>query len=79
MLFVDTNLLTCSLPQTKVLPAKYIMKTDDDAFVRIDVVLSSLKGKTPDGLLYGQVSFESAPHRDKDNKWYISEEVSAFN
>ncbi|XP_018814250.2 hydroxyproline O-galactosyltransferase GALT3 isoform X2 [Juglans regia] len=54
---------------TKVLPAKYIMKTDDDAFVRIDEVLSSLKGKAVNGLLYGLISFESAPHRDKDSKW----------
>lgn len=51
------------------------MKTDDDAFVRIDEVLSSLKGKPSDGLLYGRISFKSSPHRDKDSKWYISEEV----
>ncbi|KAI3459180.1 hypothetical protein Pfo_015843 [Paulownia fortunei] len=59
---------------TKILPAKYIMKMDDDAFVRIDEFLSSLKGKASDGLLYGHISFESAPHRDKDNKWFISDE-----
>lgn len=57
---------------TKILPAKYIMKTDDDAFVRIDEVLSSLKEKVSDGLLYGLISFESTPQRDKDNKWFIS-------
>ncbi|KAL6008717.1 hypothetical protein ACLOJK_021943, partial [Asimina triloba] len=58
---------------TKVLPAKYIMKTDDDAFVRIDRVLSILKEKrVSDGLLYGLISFDSEPHRDKDSKWYIS-------
>ena len=34
------------------------MKTDDDAFVRIDEVLSSLKGKDPNGILYGGISFE---------------------
>lgn len=58
----------------EILPAKYIMKTDDDAFVRIDEVLSSLKEKASNGLVYGQISFESAPHRDKDNKWYIKPE-----
>ncbi|PON93110.1 Glycosyl transferase [Trema orientale] len=58
----------------KVLPAKYIMKTDDDAFVRIDEVLASLKTKASDGLLYGRISFESSPQREKDNKWYISDE-----
>lgn len=65
--------------QVKILPAKYVMKTDDDAFVRIDEVLYSLKGKGPNGLLYGGISFESAPHRDKENKWYISPEVSIFS
>ncbi|KAL5541458.1 hypothetical protein UlMin_009168 [Ulmus minor] len=59
---------------TKILPAKFIMKTDDDAFVRIDEVLSNLKGKTSNALLYGLISFESSPHREKDSKWYISEE-----
>ena len=52
------------------------MKTDDDAFIRIDEVLSSLKKKASDGLLYGLISFKSKPHRDKDNKWHISAEVS---
>ncbi|XVF66057.1 hypothetical protein PTKIN_Ptkin10aG0003400 [Pterospermum kingtungense] len=50
---------------TKILPAKYIMKTDDDAFVRIDEVLSSLKGKASTGLLYGLIAFDSSPHREK--------------
>ncbi|KAM5568641.1 hydroxyproline O-galactosyltransferase GALT3 [Rosa sericea] len=59
---------------TKILPAKYIMKTDDDAFVRIDEVISSLKGKTTKGLLYGLISFESSPDRDRDSKWYISDQ-----
>ncbi|GAV71651.1 Gal-bind_lectin domain-containing protein/Galactosyl_T domain-containing protein [Cephalotus follicularis] len=59
---------------TEILPAKYVMKTDDDAFVRIDEVLSSLKGKESHGLLYGLMAFESSPHREKDSKWYISEE-----
>ncbi|GER37002.1 3-galactosyltransferase 15 [Striga asiatica] len=59
---------------TKILRAKYIMKMDDDAFVRVDEVLLSLKGKPSNGLLYGHISFESAPHRDKNNKWFISDE-----
>ncbi|XP_065863890.1 hydroxyproline O-galactosyltransferase GALT3 [Euphorbia lathyris] len=59
---------------TKFLPAKYIMKTDDDAFVRIDEVLSSLKGKASNNLLYGLISFDSSPDREKDSKWYISSE-----
>jgi hydroxyproline O-galactosyltransferase 2/3/4/5/6 len=51
------------------------MKTDDDAFIRIDEVLSSLKGKPSEGLLYGLISSKSSPDRDKDSKWYISDEV----
>ncbi|KAG6757943.1 hypothetical protein POTOM_038272 [Populus tomentosa] len=54
---------------TKILPAKYIMKTDDDAFVRIDQVLTSLKEKPSNGLLYGRISLDSSPHRDRDSKW----------
>jgi hypothetical protein len=61
--------------QTKVVPAKYIMKTDDDAFVRIDEVISSLKKSDPHGLLYGLISFQSSPHRNKDSKWFISPKV----
>ncbi|CAM0881128.1 unnamed protein product [Alopecurus aequalis] len=57
---------------SKIMPAKYIMKTDDDAFVRIDEVISSLKKSDPHGLLYGLISFQSSPHRDKDSKWFIS-------
>lgn len=71
-----TNYLFIENMQAKILPAKYIMKTDDDAFVRIDEVLSSLKTKASNGLLYGRISFESSPQRDRDNKWYISDEVS---
>nr|XP_029118836.1 hydroxyproline O-galactosyltransferase GALT3 isoform X3 [Elaeis guineensis] len=59
---------------TKILPAKYIMKTDDDAFVRINEILSSLNKSVSNGLLYGLISFESSPHRDKDSKWFISQE-----
>ncbi|KAK7363428.1 hypothetical protein VNO77_05571 [Canavalia gladiata] len=58
---------------TKIIPAKYIMKTDDDAFVRIDEVLSGLKGKPSEGLLYGLISSKSSPQRDEGSKWYISE------
>ncbi|KAL6990162.1 hypothetical protein U1Q18_015909 [Sarracenia purpurea var. burkii] len=59
---------------TKILPATYVMKIDDDAFVRIDEVISSLKGMVSKGMLYGLISFKSSPHRNQDNKWYISAE-----
>ncbi|KAG6496865.1 beta-1,3-galactosyltransferase GALT1-like [Zingiber officinale] len=58
---------------TNVLSAKYIMKTDDDAFVRVDEVLSSLAGANiTSGLLYGRINSDSQPHRNVESKWYIS-------
>ncbi|RLM91183.1 putative beta-1,3-galactosyltransferase 16 [Panicum miliaceum] len=63
---------------TKIVPAKY-MKTDDDAFVRIDEVISSLKKSNSHGLLYGLISFQSSPHRDKDSKWFISRKEWPFD
>lgn len=60
---------------TNVLSAKYVMKTDDDAFVRVDEILSSLhQVNISDGLLYGRVNSESQPHRDPYSKWYITPE-----
>ncbi|XP_062233238.1 beta-1,3-galactosyltransferase GALT1-like [Phragmites australis] len=60
---------------TNVLSAKYVMKTDDDAFVRIDEILSSLERvNISHGLLYGRVNSESQPHRDPYSKWYITPE-----
>ncbi|EOA30111.1 hypothetical protein CARUB_v10013222mg [Capsella rubella] len=59
---------------TKVIPAKYIMKTDDDAFVRIDELLSSLKEKPSSALLYGLISFASSPDREQRSKWFIRKE-----
>ncbi|KAF5207670.1 Beta-1,3-galactosyltransferase GALT1 [Thalictrum thalictroides] len=60
---------------TKVVSAKYIMKTDDDAFVRVDDVLSSLNRiNVTRGLLYGLINSDSRPHRNPDSKWYISNE-----
>ncbi|KAF2542555.1 hypothetical protein F2Q68_00033134 [Brassica cretica] len=59
---------------TKVIPSKYIMKTDDDAFVRIDELLMSLKEKPSNALLYGLISFDSSPDREQGSKWYIRKE-----
>ncbi|KAJ6357332.1 hypothetical protein OIU78_005233 [Salix suchowensis] len=61
---------------TEVASAKYVMKTDDDAFVRVDEVLTSLKRiKVSHGLLYGLINSDSRPHRSTESKWYISSEV----
>ncbi|RWW31757.1 hypothetical protein GW17_00003607 [Ensete ventricosum] len=58
---------------TNVVSAKYIMKTDDDAFVRVDEVLTSLTAiNITRGLLYGRINSDSQPHRNVESKWYIS-------
>lgn len=60
---------------TQVVSAKYIMKTDDDAFVRVDEVIASLNGlNVTRGVLYGLINSSSRPHRSHDSKWYISPE-----
>ncbi|KAH7835509.1 hypothetical protein Vadar_026811 [Vaccinium darrowii] len=60
---------------TEVVSAKYVMKTDDDSFVRVDEVLASLKMvNVTRGLLYGLINSETQPHRNPYSKWYISEE-----
>lgn len=52
------------------------MKTDDDAFVRVDEILNSLeRTNTTRGLLYGLINSDSQPHRNPESKWYISPEV----
>ncbi|KAF8390182.1 hypothetical protein HHK36_024704 [Tetracentron sinense] len=58
-----------------VVSAKHVMKTDDDAFVRVDEVLASLNRiNVTRGLLYGRINSDSRPHRNPDSKWYISSE-----
>jgi hypothetical protein len=53
------------------------MKTDDDAFVRVDEVLASLNRiNVSHGLLFGLINSESRPHRNPESKWYISPEVT---
>ncbi|XP_020580967.1 beta-1,3-galactosyltransferase GALT1 [Phalaenopsis equestris] len=60
---------------TNIVSAKYVMKTDDDAFVRIDEVLASLnRTNVIHGLLYGRITKDDIPNRNPDSKWYISVE-----
>lgn len=60
---------------TNAVSAKYVMKTDDDAFVRVDEVLSSLeRANVTRGLLYGRINHNDQPHRNPDSKWFISPE-----
>ncbi|CAH2033855.1 unnamed protein product [Thlaspi arvense] len=60
---------------TEVDSAKFIMKTDDDAFVRVDEVLLSLSMiNNTRGLIYGLINSDSQPIRNPESKWYISYE-----
>uniref|UniRef100_A0A0D9VHH4 Galectin domain-containing protein n=1 Tax=Leersia perrieri TaxID=77586 RepID=A0A0D9VHH4_9ORYZ len=60
---------------TSGVSAKYLMKTDDDAFVRVDEINSSVKQlNVSHGLLYGRINSDSGPHRNPESKWYISPE-----
>lgn len=56
------------------LAAKYIMKCDDDTFVRVDAVLSEAK-KTPtdQSLCIGNINYYHNPLRQ--GKWAVSYEV----
>ncbi|KAK8710152.1 hypothetical protein V6N13_145491 [Hibiscus sabdariffa] len=60
---------------TEAVSANYVMKTDDDAFVRVDEVLATIsKENVRKGLLYGLINYDAQPHRNEDSKWYISPE-----
>ncbi|KAF3336680.1 Beta-1,3-galactosyltransferase 15 [Carex littledalei] len=60
---------------TDAVLASYVMKTDDDAFIRVDSILSSLKKMNiTNGLLYGRINDDSGPHRNINSKWYITTE-----
>ncbi|CAN6278973.1 unnamed protein product [Urochloa humidicola] len=59
---------------TSAVSAKYVMKTDDDAFVRVDEVQSTINQlNISNGLLYGRINSDSGPHRNPESKWYISQ------
>ena len=72
------SVLNCVLcDQTSAVFAKYVMKTDDDAFVRVDEIRSTIKQlNVSNGLLYGRINSDSSPHRNPESKWYISQEVN---
>jgi hypothetical protein len=64
--------------QTKGVKAKYMMKTDDDTFVRVDAVLSAIrKTNHTRSLLLGYIEFTSEPSRDTESKWYVDYEVQS--
>lgn len=60
------------------LAAKYIMKCDDDTFVRVDAVLTEAKKTPTDRSLYiGNINYYHKPLRQ--GKWAVSYEVKTKN
>lgn len=60
--------------QVRTVSAKYIMKCDDDTFVRVDAVLDEAR-KVPDGssLYVGNMNYYHKPLRY--GKWAVTYEV----
>jgi len=60
--------------QVHVVSAKYVMKCDDDTFVRIDSVITEIK-KVPSGrsLYMGSMNVQHKPLRH--GKWAVDYEV----
>lgn len=57
--------------------AAYIMKCDDDTFVRVDTVLKEIEGVSPEKSLYmGNLNLLHRPLRT--GKWAVSFEVCNF-
>jgi len=61
--------------QVRVVPAKYVMKCDDDTFVRIDSVLDQVKKVRNDKSVYvGSINYFHRPLRS--GKWAVTYEVN---
>lgn len=61
--------------QVRVVPAKYVMKCDDDTFVRIDLVLDQVKKVRRDKSVYvGSINYFHRPLRS--GKWAVTYEVN---
>lgn len=53
--------------------AKYLMKTDDDMFINIPVLVKLLQARSkPDGALVGSLICNAKPIVDPTNKWYVN-------
>jgi len=77
-LIVFKTLAICMFA-TKGVKAKYMMKTDDDTFVRVDAVLSAIrKTNHTRSLLLGYIEFTSEPNRDTESKWYVDYEEWSY-
>lgn len=64
--------------QVRTVAADYIMKCDDDTFVRIDAVLKEVKNARNAGSLYvGNINYYHRPLRH--GKWAVTYEVYLFH
>ena len=61
--------------QLDVVSAKYVMKCDDDTFVRLDSIITEI-GNVPSGrsLYMGNINFHHRPLRQ--GKWAVTYEVN---
>lgn len=59
------------------LKTDFVMKTDDDTFLRVDAVLSTIfesKQNSTHSLFLGNLEFAASPERDPSNKWFVNRE-----
>ena len=60
--------------KARVVSAKYVMKCDDDTFVRLDAVMAEIKKIPDDKSFYvGNMNYYHRPLRE--GKWAVSYEV----
>lgn len=61
--------------QVRVVSARYIMKCDDDTFVRLESVMAEVKKiRNGESLYIGNMNYHHKPLRD--GKWAVTYEVS---
>jgi hypothetical protein len=73
VIFISLTLVNL-VAQVNVVSAKYVMKCDDDTFVRLDTVIAEIK-KVPSGrsLYMGSINIQHKPLRH--GKWAVTYEV----
>jgi len=54
--------------------ANYILKCDDDTYVRLDRVIAALPPGPQDDLFFGAIASGVSPIRDPESMWYLSRE-----
>lgn len=71
---MNSNTMVSLLVQVRTMSAKYIMKCDDDTFVRVDAVINEAN-RVPKGrsLYVGNINYYHKPLRY--GKWAVTYEV----